>query len=70
METANRGRFDRKRVEAAGNGALLVLVDSLGAWWDFALGEETILRALDHFGFAYRIRDLATGPLTPGELAG
>ena len=44
--------------------ALLALVDSRGSYTDTSVVDETVLIALQHFGFPFRIHDLATGPLT------
>jgi hypothetical protein len=53
------GRVQRERHSAAGNGALLVVVDSGGPYWERVIVDETILVALEHFGMPYRLLDLA-----------
>lgn len=59
MKTPKRGPVRRERLDCAGNAALLVVVDSGAAYWEYAAVEPAILRALDHFGMPYRILDLA-----------
>jgi len=54
-----RGLVRRQRHACRGNGALLVLTDSSGPYWDFAIVDETVLVALEHFGMPYRVLDLA-----------
>jgi hypothetical protein len=54
-----KGFLPRPRPACAGNGALLVVVNSAGAYWNYAAVDETVLVALEHFGFPYRILDLA-----------
>lgn len=44
--------------------ALLVLVDSRGSYTDTSIVDQTVLVALQHFGFPFRLHDLAAGPLT------
>ena len=46
-------------VSGAGNGCLLVIVNSAGNHWDHLIVKETILDALTHFGMPYRVLDLA-----------
>ena len=58
----------RPRRESTGNRALLVLVDSRGSFTDTSIVDQTVLVALQHFGFPFRIHDLAEGPLAPGLL--
>lgn len=53
------GRVRRKRHFTVGNGALLVVVDSGGPYWERVVVDETILVALEHFGMPYRLLDLA-----------
>ena len=54
-----QGRAHRTRHSATGNGALLVVVDSGGPYWERVIVDETILIALEHFGMPYRLLDLA-----------
>lgn len=63
-------RIPHPRPESAGDRALLVVVDSRGAYADRAIVDETVLIPLRHFGFPYRRHDLAAGPLTRELLAG
>ena len=60
----------RPRRESRGNRALLVLVDSRGSYTDTSIVDQTVLVALQHFGFPFRIHDLAAGPLTADLLDG
>ncbi len=53
------GLVQRKRHSAAGNGALLVVIDSSGPYWERVIVDEAVLVALEHFGFPYRLLDLA-----------
>jgi len=64
----DRGRVQRERHAAAGSGALLVVVDSGGPYWERAIVDETILVALEHFGMPYRRLDLARERPTPEVL--
>lgn len=52
------------RMPAEGNGALLLLVDSSGPYWERSIVDDAIFVALDHFGMPYRICDLAETELT------
>jgi hypothetical protein len=52
------GMLERKRHCSTGNGALLVIVNSVGSYWDYSIVNETVLVALEHFGMPYRILDL------------
>lgn len=52
------------RHESGGNRALLALVDRRGSYTDASIVDETVLVALQHLGFPYRIHDLAAGSLT------
>jgi hypothetical protein len=54
--------------ESTGNATLAVLVNS--AETEHGHVAETVLAALGHFGMPYRVRDLARGRLTAGELDG
>ena len=47
------------RIQAKGNGALLVMIDSKGAYWDRFILDQTIFSALDHLGMPWRVLDLA-----------
>ena len=64
-----RSMVQHPRHESEGNRALLVLVNSRGSYTDTRIVDETVLIALQHFGFPYRIHDLAAGPLTCDLLA-
>ena len=56
---AGSGRVQRERHASAGNGALLVVIDSGGSYWERMIVDETVLAALAHFGMPYRLLDLA-----------
>lgn len=56
------------RNEAEGNAVLLVIIDSSANYWDHLIVDETIFSALNHFGFPYRIVDLANKRLNADEL--
>src|SRR5438034_3482549 len=64
-----KGRVRREQHSSTGNGALLVLVDGAGRYWDRAIVDETILVALEHFGMPYRLLDLALERLKPETLS-
>ena len=67
------GRVQRDRHTSAGNGALLVVIDSGGPYWERMIVDETVLVALAHFGMPYRLLDLAEERPTAealGECAG
>jgi hypothetical protein len=53
------GRVKRPRHSSTGNAVLLVMVDSSGPYHHRSIVDETILVALEHFGFPYRLLDLA-----------
>ena len=57
--TAGSGRAQRERHPSEGNGALLVVIDSGGPYWERMIVDETVLAALAHFGMPYRLLDLA-----------
>lgn len=65
----NRGLVQSERSNTAGNGALLVIVNSAAAFWDHFIVDETVLVALEHFGMPYRLLDLASERPTPDALA-
>ena len=69
MPFSPRTMIQRSRHESQGNMALLALVDSRGSYTDTSIVDETVLIALQHLGFPFRIHDLATGPLTNELLA-
>ena len=54
------GRVQRERHTSSGNGALLVVIDSAGSYWERMIVEETVLAALAHFGMSYRLLDLTS----------
>lgn len=54
-----KGAFHRVRHRSDGNGALLVIVNDAGGYWDRRIVEETTLVALEHYGMPYRLLDLA-----------
>ena len=68
MGFSPRRMVQRPRRESRGNRALLVLVDSRGSYTDTSIVDQTVLVALQHFGFPFRIHDLAMGPLTRDHL--
>ena len=68
MGFSPRQMVQRPRRESTGNRALLVLVDSRGSYTDTSIVDQTVLVALQHFGFPFRIHDLALGSLTPDLL--
>ena len=70
MEFSPRQMVQRPRRESAGTRALLVLVDSRGSYTDTSIVDQTVLVALQHFGFPFKIHDLAAGPLTADLLDG
>lgn len=70
MQFSPRQMVQRPRRESTGNLALLVLVDSRGSYTDTSIVDQTLLVALQHFGFPFRIHDLAAGPLTAVLLDG
>jgi hypothetical protein len=62
------GLVQRQRQQTSGNGALLVVVDSSGPFWERVIVDETVLVALEHFGMPYRLLDLAGQRPTPEML--
>ena len=52
-----------------GNAVVLVLVDSRGSYSNTSIVDETVLVAMQHFGFPCRVHDLALGPLSAEMLA-
>ena len=68
MVTGN-GRVQRERRTTSGNGALLVVIDSGGPYWERMIVDETVLVALAHFGMPYRLLDLAVERPTPEALS-
>ena len=62
------GLVQRKRRTTSGNGALLVVIDSGGSYWERMIVDETVLSALAHFGMPYRLLDLAEERPTPESL--
>ncbi len=65
---ADSGRVQRERHLTSGNGALLVVTDSGGPYWERMIVDETVLVALAHFGMPYRVLDLAGERPTPEVL--
>ncbi len=59
MDALMQGPRKRERHSTEGNLALLVLVDSQGDYHSRSIVDETVLVALEHFGFPYRLLDLA-----------
>lgn len=53
------GRVRRERHTTSGNGALVVVIDSGGPYWERMIVDETVLVALAHFGMPWRLLDLA-----------
>jgi len=68
--TPGTGLVQRPPRCAEGEGALLVVVDGSGPYWERAIVDETVLRALAHFGLPYRCLDLAAEPLGDEALRG
>ncbi len=66
---AGNGRVQRERRTTSGNGALLVVIDSGGPYWERMIVDETVLLALAHFGMPYRFLDLAVERPTPEVLS-
>lgn len=64
MAFSPRPMVQHPRHESEGNMALLALVDSRGSCTDTSIVDETVLIALHHLGFPFRIHDLAAGPVT------
>lgn len=64
----NTGLIKRERHTSNGNGALLVVIDSGGPYWERSIVDETVLAALEHFGFPYRLLDLAQERPAPEAL--
>ncbi|MFC1525792.1 hypothetical protein ACFL6X_03155 [Candidatus Latescibacterota bacterium] len=62
------GLVEHPRHHAAGDGALLVVVDTRAPYWERVIVDETVLVALEHFGMPYRLHDLADGALTEEAL--
>ncbi|NSW89103.1 MAG: hypothetical protein HPY74_00220 [Firmicutes bacterium] len=61
----NFGKVERQRHNSLGNRCLLVVVNSIGSYWDYSIVDETVLTALEHFGMPYTVLDLAKQRLTP-----
>jgi hypothetical protein len=59
MEDSN-GLLQRGRHRSTGNGALLVIVNEKGSYWDRGIVDETIVVAMEHYGMPYRVLDLAS----------
>ena len=53
---------------ATGNGRLLVVTDSNASWHNWSIVRETVLLALEHFGFPYQTIDLAKQRLGKADL--
>lgn len=53
------GKYEHQKMQAEGNAVLLVIVNSVGSYWDYSIVEETVLDALEHFGMPYRVVDLS-----------
>lgn len=64
-----KGRLQRERRFSTGNGALLVIVDGRGGYWDRQIVDETIVVALEHYGMPYRLFDLAAEHLDAAALS-
>ncbi len=60
---------NEKKNIAEGNGAVLVIVNSKGNYWDYSILEETIFSALRHFGFPYRAFDIGKAKLKASDLS-
>jgi len=65
-----KGIHARTLHSSAGDGCLLVVTDSSGSWNNFSIVKETVLLALEHFGFPYRMIDLARQRITKQHLTG
>lgn len=68
-EKLSQGPVLRGRRQTEGERVLLVLVDSSGPYHHRCIVDETVLRALEHFGFPYRLVDLAAGRPTAAALS-
>ncbi|MFH1476281.1 MAG: hypothetical protein ABIH24_02150 [Verrucomicrobiota bacterium] len=68
MSAPIKGFVQRRRHPSSGNACLLVIVDSQASFWNHMIVDETILRALEHFGMPYRLLDLAQTALTANVL--
>lgn len=53
------GKVNRPRRESSGNGVVLVVVNTIGSYWDNSIVFETIISSIEHFGIPYRLIDLA-----------
>jgi hypothetical protein len=60
--------LNRPRQAASGNGAILVIVNGAGGYWDRYMIEETVLLALEHYGMPYRVLDLASEQIAAATL--
>jgi len=68
-ELLNQGRVERPRRPSAGNGALLLIVDSEAAYHDRSIVHETVTVPLTHYGMPFRFLDLAQERLDSDHLA-
>ncbi len=57
-----------KNYATEGQGAVLVIVNSAGNYWDYSILDETIFSALRHFGIPYRMFDIGVKKLTADDL--
>jgi hypothetical protein len=68
IQANGKGMCQRERHFSSGNGALLVIVDSGGDYWDRYIINDTMLVALEHYGMPYRLFDLASHRLSGADL--
>lgn len=69
MNKKNFGMVRRERHSSEGNGSLLIVVNSVGSYWEWSIVDETVLAALEHFGMPYRVHDLAEESLDKDKLS-
>ena len=67
-ELLNQGRVQRPRRPSAGDGALLLIVDSEAAYHDRSIVDETVTVPLMHYGLPFRFLDLAQERLNANHL--
>ena len=64
-----KGMLQRGRHSSTGNGALLVIVDGGGGYWDRQIVDETVIVPLEHYGMPYRVLDLGSERLDEAVLS-
>lgn len=70
IESLMAGRNRKAVPPVSGSGALLVLVDSGGAYHSRSIVPETVVNSLLHWGLPFRWHDLHSQPLSPAVLDG